>query len=191
VNTLAVYPLTPDRWPHLETLFGPDGAYRGCWCMWWRVPAKTYEQNAGSGNRDALKWLVETGRPPGLLAYDADNIPVGWCSLGPRAEYGRFPTMTSPLFKPVDEQPVWSIVCFFIAPGRRAQGIATHLVQAAIPYAAGQGAQILEAYPRDVRTHLRNTNQIYTGTTTLFQKAGFHEVARRHPERPIMRLELP
>jgi GNAT superfamily N-acetyltransferase len=187
---LEVYPLTADRWPDLESLFGPEGAYRGCWCMWWRVPAKAYEQNIGSGNRDALKWLVETGHIPGLLAYAAGE-PVGWCSLGPRAEYGRFPSMSSPAFKPVDDQPVWSIVCFFIAAGHRGQGVASHLLQAAIGYAAEQGAQILEAYPRDVHTHHRNANQVHTGTVAMFQEAGFLEVARRHPERPVMRLELP
>ena len=29
-------PLTPETWGDLETLFGPRGAYSGCWCMWWR-----------------------------------------------------------------------------------------------------------------------------------------------------------
>jgi hypothetical protein len=28
-----VYPVTADRWPDLEALFGPKGRYAGCWCM--------------------------------------------------------------------------------------------------------------------------------------------------------------
>ena len=28
---LTFHPVTPDRWPDLERLFGPRGAYSGCW----------------------------------------------------------------------------------------------------------------------------------------------------------------
>ena len=186
---MEVYPLTAERWPDLEMLFGPEGAYRGCWCMWWRVPAKVYDRNVGTANRDAFKWLVETGTVPGLLAYQ-EGRPVGWCSLGPRTEYGRFPSMSSPIFKPVDDRPVWSIVCFFIDADHRRQGVAGELVRAAVRYAAEQGAVALEAYPREVASLQKNSNKIYTGTPALFRAAGFAEVARRHPDWPVMRLEL-
>jgi GNAT superfamily N-acetyltransferase len=190
VKDLEVHPLTAARWPDLETLFGSDGAYRGCWCMWWRVPAKEYERNKGEGNRDALKRLVKDGLVPGLLAYQ-EGRPVGWCSLGPREGYGRFPSMRSPIFKPVDGRPVWSLVCFFIDAGHRRQGVATELVKAAVRYAAEQGATVLEAYPREVAAVQKDTNKVYTGTPALFRAAGFQEVARRHPDWPVMRLELP
>src|SRR6266700_1605958 len=35
--SLDVFPLTPDRWPAFEDLFGRVGASNGCWCMYWRL----------------------------------------------------------------------------------------------------------------------------------------------------------
>jgi hypothetical protein len=50
-----VRPVTADRWPDLLDLFGPNGGYANCWCMWWRVPNREFE---GRRNRAALDRLV-------------------------------------------------------------------------------------------------------------------------------------
>ncbi|HEY5579180.1 MAG TPA: GNAT family N-acetyltransferase, partial [Acidimicrobiia bacterium] len=110
---MDIHPVTPERWADLELLFGPRGAVGGCWCMWNRQTSREYEAGKGESNRAALRSIVESGRVPGLLAYEGET-PVGWVSLGPRAEFGRL--QRSPVTKPVDDRPVWSIVCFFI-PG--------------------------------------------------------------------------
>ncbi len=34
---LTIRPLTPDLWPALAYLFSRNGAYNGCWCMYWRI----------------------------------------------------------------------------------------------------------------------------------------------------------
>ena len=50
-----------DRWNDFETLFGEKGAYGGCWCMWWRISRKEFEQQQGDGNRRAMQQLVASG----------------------------------------------------------------------------------------------------------------------------------
>ena len=39
---VVVHPLTPERWPDLETIFEARGCSvaRGCWCMYYRVSSK-------------------------------------------------------------------------------------------------------------------------------------------------------
>jgi hypothetical protein len=60
---LSIYPVTPDRWTDLETLFGPRGAVGGCWCMWWRLKRSEFDQQKGAGNRAALQG--HAGEVPG------------------------------------------------------------------------------------------------------------------------------
>ena len=111
-----ILPLTPERWPDFERLFGPNGACAGCWCMWWRLRRKDFDARAGQGNRHAFREIVEVGSPPGLMAYTSAE-PVGWCQVTPRAD---LPTLDrSRILYPVDGQPVWSLSCFFVKAGHR------------------------------------------------------------------------
>jgi len=80
---VAIHPLTAQRWPDLEKLFGPRGACAGCWCMYWRLPAREYRSSSGEGNRKAFRRIVKDGAVPGLLAYERGE-PVGWCAVEPR-----------------------------------------------------------------------------------------------------------
>lgn len=184
---LQFRPLTPERWADLEKLFGPRGATGGCWCMYFRLPGKQYSQNKGEINRRMLKGLVDSGEPPGILAYAGDE-PVGWCSLAPRPEFARLEN--SRILKPVDERPVWSVVCFFVAKAHRRQGVTVRLLRAAVEYAASQGAGVVEGYPLDPPEGSVPDVFAYHGLLETFRQAGFVEVARRSPTRPIMRLEM-
>ena len=179
-----IKPLTPDRWPDLVTLFGPSGAYSGCWCMFWRIKGSEFSANGNKGNKAAMHKIVARDEIPGLLAY-VNGRPVGWISLGPRQLFGRIER--SPIFKPVDKEPVWSIVCFFIAHDYRGQGVGKGLLRAAEEYARAQGARTLEAYPIDTGERKVDPAGIFTGTEKIFKRAGFKEVARRKKRRPIMR----
>jgi GNAT superfamily N-acetyltransferase len=187
IDDLEIHPLTPERWDDLEALFGERGACAGCWCMWWRLTPKDYKQNAGAENRAALKALVDSGAPTGLLAY-SDGPPAGWCSVAPREQLLRVPRSTT--WRPIDDQPVWSISCFFVDRARRGQKIAVRLLRAAIQYAAKNGAQVIEAYPKDIGEDKAAPASIYFGTVAMYRDAGFVEVARRRPEFPIMRLTV-
>ncbi len=186
--TLKIKPVTPARWADLEELFGPRGACAGCWCMWWRLEKRAdFEKGKGARNRAAMKRLVASGAVPGLLAY-AEGRPVGWCALAPREAYPRL--ANSRVLARVDDQPVWSTVCFFVARGFRRQGVTATLLRAAVEYAQKHGAKILEGYPLSSRTIRLPDVYAYTGFESAFRKAGFREVARRSPTRPIMRHHL-
>ena len=181
---IAVHPLTPDRWDDLEALFGARGACGGCWCMSWRLPRSQFNRQKGAGNKRAFKRIVIPGKLPGLLAY-VDGHPVGWCAIAPRETYpalGR-----SRILAPVDDQPVWSITCFFIARPYRRQGISVRLLEATIKYAKRHGAKIIEGYPTEPASDRFPDAFIWTGTALAFRRAGFVEAARRSRFRPIMR----
>ena len=182
---MEFHPLTPARWPHLVDLFGPNGAYSGCWCMWNRQTNAEFDANHGEPNRDSLRALVGE-RPPGLLGYDEDQ-PVGWVSLGPYRDFGRL--ARSPVAKPVDETPVWAITCFVVHRQWRGKGVASALLGAALDYADRQGATMIEAYPLDAGTKADNA-AAWMGLASMFEAAGFTEAARRTPKRPVMRKAL-
>ena len=184
---LAVVPLTPDRFDDFAALFGPKGAYGGCWCMYFRIPRAAYRAGCaegGAGNRRAMKALVKKGPPPGLLAYDGD-VAVGWCALGPRAA---FPNLErSRVAKPVDEKPVWSATCFYVAATHRGKGVQTALLEAAAKHVAARGGTFVEGYPTTPKTGAWAAVTSYVGTIPSFEKAGFTAVAHPTKARAVMR----
>ncbi|UCF62781.1 MAG: GNAT family N-acetyltransferase, partial [bacterium] len=121
---------------------------------------------------------------PGILAYVGD-VPAGWCAVGPRQDF--FSLANSRILKPVDDQPVWSIVCFFIDKKYRNLGLSTLLIQEATRFVEGRGGQIVEAYPVEPKKDHMPAVFAWTGFSKAFIRAGFREVARRSETRPIMR----
>ena len=152
--------------------------------MWWRLKRSDYNKKKGEGNRRALRQLAAAGVPLGVLAY-ADKKPVGWCAVAPRAVY---PVLAnSRVLAPVDERPVWSVTCFYIAKEFRRTGLMADLLRAAVEYAAKKGAHIVEGYPMDPRSGDMPPAFAWTGFMSAYRKAGFKEVARRSAGRPVMR----
>jgi GNAT superfamily N-acetyltransferase len=180
---LSFRPLTSELWTDFERLFGPQGACAGCWCTFWKLRGKAYEENTGEPARQMQKSIVESGTVLGLLAFQGDE-PVGWIAVEPRTAYPKL--AHSRILKPVDEADAWSVTCFFVAKQTRRQGLTVALLKAAIEYVRQQGGKIVEGYPVDADRDLPDVF-IYHGTVAAFQKAGFVEVARRSETRPIMR----
>ncbi len=180
---LKFHPLTPDRWGDFEALFGERGACAGCWCMWWRLPRSQFAKNTGLQNKRAMRRLVVSGQVPGILAY-ANGQAIAWCSIGPRETYQALER--SRVLKRVDNEPVWSIACFFVAKPYRRKGIMVPMISVAIKYAKENGAKIVEGYPMDPREALFGSAG-YTGVVSAFRKARFVEVVRRSRNRCIMR----
>ena len=119
-------PLTRRNWPDLEQLFGPRGASAGCWCMWWRLKRSEWEKQKGEKNRSSFEKIVASGAPTGVLAY-LEKQPVGWCAIAPRTHY---PVLErSRILSPIDDQPVWSVTCFFIARPHRQSGLTAALLR--------------------------------------------------------------
>jgi len=190
---IDVRPVTPERWGDMVDLFerpGPRGGRQvssGCWCMYWRLDGKAFDEfwgrgdERGAGNKAEMAAIVGAGRVPGLLAY-TDGLPVGWVSVAPREEFPRIER--SRALKPVDDQPVWSIVCFYVHRAAHRQGVGRALLEAAVEHARANGARIVEAYAVEA-----GDGDPYTGFRSMFEAAGFR-VVRPGGRRSIMRLEL-
>ena len=192
--TLEIVPLTPKRISDLGTLFDQGGDPKWCWCSYFRVRGRDWTNASVAENRELLETAARRRHhAPGLVAYEEGTV-VGWVSLGPREDYERL--AYSKVLAPVDEVPVWSIVCFVVGRLSRGQGVAGELLAAAIDYARALGATTLEAYPVDVPKGERIASaSVYHGTLGMFKRAGFKIVERRRankasPVRPIVRLAL-
>lgn len=186
-EALRFEPLTKRSWRGFEELFGENGACGGCWCMLWRLPRKTFDAGKGDGNRRAMRALVDRGVEPGILAF-AGRSAVGWCALAPREQY---PALArSRVMRPIDDRPTWSVACLFIRRDWRGRGVASALLDAAADFAARRGATLIEGYPVDPRGRHVPPAFAWTGVPAAFERAGFAEVARGSPTRPIMRREL-
>jgi GNAT superfamily N-acetyltransferase len=181
--SLSIKPIKRNLWPDLEELFGSNGACGGCWCMYWKLRGKAYDESRGLENRQMHKTLVSSGTVTGLLAY-SDGEVVGWVAIEPRSAYEKL--AHSRTLKPVDHHPVWSITCFYVKKKFRRKGIAVELIKAAVTHASQMGGRIVEGYP--VETFDKSPDPfVFTGTASAFQQAGFQEVARNSPTRPIFR----
>jgi GNAT superfamily N-acetyltransferase len=179
--------LTPAAWPDLERLFTRGHRFPGCWCMYWRIKRRTFEEQYGEGNREALKALVESGVVPGILAHER-NEAVGWCSVAPRED---FPVLDrSPVLRRIDDTPVWSLTCFFIARELRGGGLFAPLAELAVDYARERGARVVEAYPALPASGDRSDASLYMGLYPSLLRLGFVEVARPSPRRAVLRRHL-
>lgn len=185
---LAIEEATSERWSDLLAVFGRQGAYAGCWCMYWRVKRSEFGRMGVKGRREALKDLTARETPPGILYYDASAedapTPFGWCSLGPREDFSVL--RRSPVLKPVDDLPTWSLICFYMRSEYQGKGLFRSLAALAIKHAREKGAPRLEAYPNEDHTYGAFA---YMGNSEVYRSLGFREIARRKTNRPILRLE--
>lgn len=181
---LKIKPLTVATWPDFERLFGPRGAYGGCWCMWWRITRRDFEQQQGDGNRRAMKALVESGVVPGILGH-LDGEPVGWCSVAPREQF--LALERSRVMARIDDTPVWSIVCFYFAREVRSRGLMRPMIRAAVEHAERHGGRVVEAYPTLPRDRPLPQVSSFMGFPPAFAAEGFVEVARPSARRVILR----
>jgi GNAT superfamily N-acetyltransferase len=189
---LEIHPLTSARFADLAALFEEGGDPKWCWCVYFRFRGRNWTNASAAENRAALEDLTEQPLAPGLVASHGERV-VGWVSLGPREDYKRL--AYSKVLAPVDDTPVWSIVCFVVSRHVRGRGVAGALLDAAIAFAREHGATTLEAYPVDVGDGRVPAASAFQGTLAMFERAGFSVVERRQwnttsPIRPIVRLEL-
>jgi len=155
--------------------------------MLWRLTRKEFEAQKGEGNRRAMQRIVKSGEIPGLLAY-CGKQPVAWCAVAPRENYPALER--SRILKKIDDEPVWSISCFFIHKDYRKQGLSVRILEAVTAYVRKQGGKIVEGYPVEPKKGKTADAFAWTGPASFFGKAGFVECARRSETRPIMRYFL-
>lgn len=191
-NGFAVLPLTTERWGDLADLFGPQGPCYGCWCNHFRMPQRLRKPLLGEGARRLFEERVKQGPPPGVLAY-ADDKAVGWLQVGPRAdipEWNNPRRASTPLADaPAEDISNWAASCFFVRRGFRGQGVTGALIEGAIDFARESGARLIEAAAMDNREK-RSADGLYVGPESVLRRAGFVEVARQKPGRPLLWLVL-
>src|SRR5918998_3305476 len=162
-----------------------------CWCLSYRIPSKENLALHGAARGERVRRLVAEEPPPGVLAYDGDEV-VGWAGVHPRADTTFAGNRKIPH---VDDLDVWSLWCVRVRPGHRGKGIAHHLVDGAVRFARDRGAPAVEAYPVDNDGAKVDLTMAYVGTRKLFERAGFTKAADTDSvlngfPRVLMRLDL-
>lgn len=186
-----ILPLTPERWPAFEDLFGRQGACYGCWCVHFRLPPAARRVNDRDANKAFMKRRIEDGPPPGLLAFEGDRA-VGWMQIGPRAdvpEWNNKGRASAPLDVDAADAAAWAISCFFLRSSARGKGLTHRLVEAGLDFARQNGARLVEACPIRQSKDSRSIG-LFVGSVRVFEKAGFETVAERKEGRPLMRYAL-
>jgi GNAT superfamily N-acetyltransferase len=166
-------PVTPDRVDDFAAVANPNRRPSHCWCLSHRLSAREITELGGGSREAAFRALCARENPPGVIGYD-DGEPVGWCSIGPRSENTRL--SQSRLIRPLDDVPVWSIICVVIRGGYRRRGYTAPLINGAVEYAAARGAPAVESYPVDPGSGRIDLTMAFVGTRAMFANAGF-EVA--------------
>lgn len=100
----------------------------------------------------------------------------------------------STVLRPVDDVPVWSIICVIVRPGHRRQGATTPLLEGAVAFAAEHGAPAVEAYPVDPDGRM-DTTMAFVGTVSMFERADFRTIGETDAvasgmPRQVMRRDL-
>ncbi|HEX5877058.1 MAG TPA: GNAT family N-acetyltransferase, partial [Actinomycetota bacterium] len=107
-------------------------------------------------------------------------------AVAPRTAYPR--VLRSRVLRPTDSDlACWAVVCFYVVKQERRGGVAAALLEAAVAFAADHGAASVEGYPKDTDGARKGANEMFVGSLSMFQEAGFEEAARNSPGRPIMR----
>jgi GNAT superfamily N-acetyltransferase len=176
----------------VKTMVGPKRPDSNvCWCLSYRIPSKENLELRGPARGERVEQLVHEDPPPGVLAYDGDEV-VGWAAVHPRADTSCARNRKIPR---LDDLAVWSLWCVRVRPGHRGTGIAHHLIDGAVQFARAHGAPAVEGYPVDNDGKKVDPTMAYVGTQKLFERAGFVKAADTDSvingfPRVLMRLHL-
>jgi GNAT superfamily N-acetyltransferase len=187
-QALTIEPLSKKNWDKFTDLFGTRGACGNCWCMLFRTSHTVFEMGKKeNGNKKAMKKLVWQDVPTGVLGMYNDRA-IAWCALAPRTDFVKLER--SRIHKPIDEKPVWSIPCFFVAKEFRRQGVSVALLKGIIAYARQNHIATLEAYPTIPTQGFLPDAFAWIGLYESFRRAGFKIVDRKSKNRPMVRYEV-
>jgi GNAT superfamily N-acetyltransferase len=193
-------------WADIETVFGYRGEPARCWCQWFTHPEPGGFSNhpARKAERAArLREQTRAGQPDadttaGLVAYEGggpvSGEPVGWAAVAPRPAYlSRLVTQRVPWAGRDEDQRdpgVWAVTCFVTRKGYRRRGVARALAAAAADHARSRGATAVEGYALEAPSGSSWASaQLYVGSRSMFEAAGFREVSRPTPRRVVMRVD--
>jgi GNAT superfamily N-acetyltransferase len=182
--TLEIGPATIARWPDVVQAFGPRASSPdSCWCQ-------RFRRHENLTNQDALHAEIRDSPVPiGLVAY-VDGRPAGWTRVVPRDTLPGITGNTALRRLLDDDASAWWVTCVNLRREARGRGIGAVLLRAAAEHAGAHGASVLDGHPVDtgmLQGH-PSPSALFTGTVSMFTAAGFHEIGRTYPSRPVMRI---
>jgi GNAT superfamily N-acetyltransferase len=191
MSDIEVVPATPAVFDEVERALTGGGDGASCQCQWWTLQAKEFRDTPPPERERLLAGELAASPPPGLIAR-VDGEAAGWVRVGPRTRQPRLARTRafSPSPEPWDDESVWAVTCFSIRKEFRGRGVMTALLDGAVSLARSHGARVVEAYPLDPTVQKIPTNDLYLGVLSVFLGAGFTEVARSHPHRAVVSLDL-
>jgi len=191
----SIRPANDVPWEDLQELFGSTRDTRCCQCQRWKIGRWEWTPVPVEDRVEQLRADVEEPPGAGLVAY-LEGTPVGWCAVEPRVAYplmldGRSPVWSRGRSEDRDDGSVWAVTCFFTRPGFRRRGITAALAAAAVQHARAHGARAVEGYPMVTEPGKVVTwGELFVGSRSAFDDAGFVEVSRPTKRRVVMRVDL-
>lgn len=191
MSEIRITPASADRFADVEHALTGGGDGGSCWCQWWMLRGTDFERATAAQRRDMLRDDLEAATPSALVAY-VDGAAAGWVKVSARPDQPRLARtrafQQSP--EPFTDPSVWAITCFVVRREFRGAGVAKRLLEAAVDHARAHGARVIEGYPVDTSVKKTSSNDLFHGALSSFLDAGFSEVARPAPARPIVSLAV-
>ena len=195
---VVAVPANEASWEDLQAIFGTRGYTARCQCQMFKIGHYQWTEAPREVRTERLRQETHCGNPraattSGLVAYLARE-PVGWCAVESRTAYPRLlPARLAWKERGEDKNDasVWAVTCFATRAGYRRRGVSRALALAAVDFARERGARALEGYPlitepgRDI-----TWGETHVGTRSIFEAAGFTQVAHPTPRRVVMRIEF-
>jgi GNAT superfamily N-acetyltransferase len=195
---ISIFPANEAAWEDLQAVFGARGEPHRCQCQWFKMRAAEWRALGTEERAEQLRGQTDCGShdaeaTSGLVAY-LDGEPAGWCAVEPRTHYPRLLGSRVP-WSGRDESKtdadVWAVTCFVTRTGYRRRGVSRALAAAAVDFARSRGAKAVEGYPIVVRPGQEfSWGELYVGSHTVFEAAGFREITRPTERRAVMRIDF-
>jgi GNAT superfamily N-acetyltransferase len=197
-DAITIVPANEASWDDIRAVFGTRGTPSSCQCQWFKIPHKDWRSVPVEELAERLRTQTHCGDPgagttSGLVAY-LDGEPAGWCAVEPRTAYVRLLTMRVPWTGRDEDRAdhgVWAVTCFVTRTGFRRRGVSRALARAAVEHARERGARAVEGYAMITQPgQVVQWGELYVGSRSVFEAAGFAEVSRPTPRRVVMRIDF-
>jgi GNAT superfamily N-acetyltransferase len=170
-------------WPaFVRVMEKHNGVWNGCWCVAFHVARK--EEPATADERRTLKEkLVRGGRSHAALVFDGGDV-AGWCQFGPPSE---LPARMGSFTRLGAKLPDWRITCFFVDRDHRRMGVADAALAGALRMIAARGGGTVDGYPVSTGEKRYSSSFLWSGTESMFTKAGFRRLGSLGTTKLVMR----
>jgi GNAT superfamily N-acetyltransferase len=145
--------------------FADHAEWNTCYCTAFFYPRLEAYPGESKKRRDYARWLIETGRMRGYMAYDRGKV-VGWVNANDKKQFPRLAEICA------DDEKALSVVCFLIERAHRGKGIARALLGRIVEGAKVEGYDLVEAYPKKRASSEFGT---WNGPYEMYIKAGFED----------------